>query len=363
MIMNKDAAKSAGQGLMKEAVYYDRHSHYQQAVVALGLPLLERACDLIPKPRFENDIMIVDYGSASGGNSLLLMQSAIRGIRRRISEQVPIIILHNDQAGSDFSALFKLVYETEESYLQNNLNVFTYAIGRSFYHHLTPSGRVYLGWTSSSAHWLSRVPGALSGHFWYRRRMASQAPYFAEQARSDWLTFIERRARELVPGGHLVAMLVGEDADGNCGGDRLLDFTNEVLQRMVDAHVLRAAEYERMVFPVYFRTLDELKEPFASYPLAGTVALDHCEQVTPPNLLWTQYQNSGDAESFADASISWFRAITEFTLFGALNADRTVDQRQGLIEDFYSELRRGVVAEPATAYCHWRTAALLIRRI
>lgn len=354
---------SDSQGLMKSEGFYDRYSYIQREVIALGIPLLKDACQQIDLSGVKKDFVIADYGCATGGNSIALMKSAIQEIRHRVSNKMPVTVIHTDQVRNDYSSLFKLLHESEGSYIRNFENVYSYAIGRSFYEQLIPEQQVNIGWTSSSAQWLSRIPGPLNGYCWYRRSMESMAPYFAEQARLDWSAFLQYRINELVTGGYLIAMLRCDDENDKCGLDQMFDRSNSILQNMIDSHVLQASEFERMVFPLYYRNMDEIRSPLESGPIASLIELNYCEMIVPPNPIWAQYQNDNDVSRFATESVNWYRAFSEGTILGVLNSNRSRDERKGIINDFYSELRRAVIANPSIANAQWNTAMISIKKL
>jgi hypothetical protein len=350
---------------MKGEAFYNAHAHRRHTAVSMALPLLARGCEIVPLPEPGADFTIVDYGSASGHGSLEPIRAVVRAVSQRISDTTPIVVYHNDLPSNDFGALFARLEGDQGSYLRGAPNVFACGIGRSFYQQVVPTGRVHLGWTSNAVQWLSAVPAPVRDHvFFYRRRSEPLAERFADQARRDWQTFLEHRARELRPGGCLVAVFASADDEGFCGAERLLDLANRVLQGMVEERLVRRVEYERMTVGTYYRTLEEVNEPLVRGPVSEALRVEYRVQVVAPDRRWDAYESSGDLEAFAAACTDWLRALSEPSLFGAgvLDPDRAPEVRYRLADEFYARVRRGISTDPSAARCQWRMALLLVAR-
>ena len=132
------------QGVMEGGGAYNRHSMLQAAGIALALPLLEKAMLNVKLEADSHPIVIADYGSSEGKNSLAPMRLVIETIRRRTDPKRPILVFHIDQPANDFNSLFGLLNTDPASYALGP-DVFSCAIGRSFYDKVLPPGYVHLG--------------------------------------------------------------------------------------------------------------------------------------------------------------------------------------------------------------------------
>jgi hypothetical protein len=137
---------------------------------------------------------------------------------------------------------------------------------------------------------------------------------------------------------------------------------NAALQEMVVEDTLRSGEYERMVVPTYNRTLKEFEAPFSGGSAVGVLEIESSSEVALPDPFWPEYERSGDAQAFGTAYAGFFRAAYGPSLFGALDPDRTSEERTKIAEAFYERLREKIAADPATAVCSWRVALLLIAK-
>jgi hypothetical protein len=359
---DRKSGRPPGSAVMVGGDYYNRHSECQQNAIQFGLPLLERAIHAIPLPDPGNAILVADYGSSEGRNSVEVMREVVRLIRRRAPESVPIAIVHNDQPANDFRSLFTLVDERPESYLRTSSNVFCYATGHSFFERVFPPQQVSLGWSSIAVHWMSDVPAPIPNHIWNTCAPSEVHAAWAKQAREDWQRFLGHRAQELRPGGRLVIIGGGKDSRGASGAEGLAGIANAIFQDMVHKGSIQQDEYVRMAVPAYNRSQKEFEEPFATDALRGLLVLEEYRQVPMQDPAWLRYQQDRDALTFAGSLTGFFRAFTEHCLFGDLDPGRPPGDRQRLADEFYASLQRRIAEDPVAAHCEWQFGLLLIAR-
>ncbi len=142
---------------MRGKGFYNENSRVQQSASAFALPLLVEAADSAPLPAAgQGSFVVADYGSSQGRNSLLPMRTVVEHIRHRDAD-VAIEVVHNDLPDNDFSALFRTVAISDQSYMVGATRTFSSAVGRSFFERIFPDDRVRVGWSAIAAHWLSRT--------------------------------------------------------------------------------------------------------------------------------------------------------------------------------------------------------------
>jgi SAM dependent carboxyl methyltransferase len=130
---------------------YSKHAATQAAGGVLALPLLEKAARDLALDPDNGPVVIADYGSSQGKNSLAPMCAAITALRGRTSARRPICVVHIDVPENDFSTLFEVLDSASDSYLLQEQDVFPSAVGRSFYRPVLPPDHVHLGWSSYAA--------------------------------------------------------------------------------------------------------------------------------------------------------------------------------------------------------------------
>ena len=108
---------------------YNKHAKLPADGAALALPLLKKAIGDVEINSGDGPIVIADYGSSQGKSSLVPMQVAIRGLRKRVAPNRPISVFHIDQPSNDFNSLFEVRHADPERYVVDNPDVYPAAIG------------------------------------------------------------------------------------------------------------------------------------------------------------------------------------------------------------------------------------------
>jgi SAM dependent carboxyl methyltransferase len=248
---------------MEGAGFYNRHSLIPSGGGALALPHLERAVAGVPLAPVDEPVVVVDYGSSQGFNSLAPMRLAIESIRRRSGAKRAVLVHHVDQPLNQFNALFELLDVSPERYSLHDPCVFPCAIGRSFYESVLPPNSVHVGWSSYAGMSVRRIPALIPGHFVFQRSTGDVRTAWERQGAEDWETFLSLRARELRPGGCLVVTVTGADERGASAFERVFDQANAELATMVDEGALAAEDRRRMALNVWPRRMSDLVAPFA----------------------------------------------------------------------------------------------------
>ena len=119
---------------MEGGGFYNRSARIPAGGGGLALPFLEQAVKNIAIDGRDQPVVIADYGSSQGKNSLAPMRVAIQALRTRVGRDLAhISVVHVDQAAIDFNTLFDVLDRDPERYSVDDPNVFPSAIGRSFY--------------------------------------------------------------------------------------------------------------------------------------------------------------------------------------------------------------------------------------
>jgi hypothetical protein len=333
-------------GVTEDHGSYNKYAATQAAGGALALPLLEKAALDLVLDSDDRPVVIADYGSSQGKNSLAPMCAAIAALRGRTSARRPICVVHVDVAENDFSTLFDVLDSAPDSYLLEYKGVFPSAVGRSFYRSVLPPGHVHLGWSSYAAVWLSRAPSMIPGHFWIPRSTGAIRAAFERQAAVDWEAFLKLRALELRPGGRLVVVLPSPPDEGNSQIHIGMDHINAVLADMVAGGAIGAEERERMLLLAYPRRTVEVLAPFAQGGFENLV-VEQCEVFKVQDPGWADYQLDQDRSKLAAKHAGFFRATFMPSLASALVPNRGAEERQRFINQLADGLKERLAEEPA----------------
>lgn len=339
---------------------YNRHSALQAGGAALALPFLEKAVQSMELDAEEQPIVIADYGSSQGKNSLLPVRSAIRALRRRIGTHRAISVFHVDLPANDFSTLFAVLNADPDRYVLDEPSVFPAAIGRSFYGSVLPPGSVHLGWSSYAAQWLSHIPTLIPGHFFPAHSTGKARSEFARQAAEDWEVFLSLRSKELRPGGRLVVVLPGLADDGSTGFNHLVDETNAALEEMVADALITADERSRMTLGVYPRRKRDLLAPFAKNGKFEQLTAEVCEMSQHPDAAWLEYERDRDKAALITKHVLFARSILLPSLASALARVRAGNTEAiGAFGDQLEQrLKRRLANRPAATHSFVQTIVL-----
>jgi hypothetical protein len=272
--------------------------------------------------------------------------------------------VHADLPTNDFASLFVLVETSPRSYAWQRPGIYSYGAGRSLYDPVVPDGRLRLGWTAITVHWLSSMPACQPNSSFSNLVTGPARDTLKQRSRDDWQSFLTQRARELVPGGQLVVVGGASDREGRAGAEGLFRMVDAELQTLLDDHTLRRSEFDRIFYPTWNRTPAEFLEPFSRGELAAAFAVaEQREDESDDGAIYPQFARDGDAKAFASAYIAFVKAVTKPAFFRWIEPDRTKDDRGAIVRAFYDGLEARIAADPKAAACHWRTVTLrLVRR-
>lgn len=349
-----------GLGAMEGGGFYTAHSAPQGSYGELGFQWLEEAAAAVAPAGPLLPFVIADMGAAGGGNSLEPMRRAIDVLRR--NGQRPILVAHTDIPSNDFSALFELIGSSPRSYAQAP-DVYTVAIGRSFFDRLLPAEYLSLGWSSIAVHWLSRLPQPIPEHIYCS--FATGAVRDALQARSaaDWRQFLVHRAIELRPGARMIIIGGAAEPTGASGAEGLMTMANDALQAMVADGQLTAAEYNGMTIPTWNRTEEAFLEPFTAEALQDRLALRRHVFRTLPDPYFAAFEKDADLTGYTASVTAFFEAAFGPSLWASLNPEPGAEGRAQVVDEFGRRLASAVAADPRAAACSWHTVTLDIERV
>jgi SAM dependent carboxyl methyltransferase len=318
-----DPSEVHGPAPMEGHGAYNRSSRVQAAGSSPAVLLLEKAAQQVSLAASPEPIVIADYGSSEGRNSLGPLSVAMSILRERIGQTRAISVVHTDLPGNDFSALFQTLASDPDSYLRDDPRAFPSAIGRSFYEQIMPDSSVTLGWSSWAVQWLSRVPALIPDQVQvaYSRDAAVRAA-FSEQAAKDWHCFLVHRAAELRPGGRLVILSMAVDDRGDFGYRASVEAIYRSLEDLVAEGFISTAEMCRMVIPTVGRSRDDFMKPFIETGSFEGLSIEELEIFCSEDRIWNEFEKHRDAATFGALWAAFSRASVGPTLASALDDSR-----------------------------------------
>ena len=323
-------------------------------VIDAATPMVLEAIKSLPQASIANGFTFSDMGTADAGTSLGMVTRAIGAVKAR-APGVPISIVYSDQPRNDFNALIANVYGLGafETYLDRHTNVFPFVSATSFYRQILPAESLDIGFSATAMHWLSEKVCNISDHVQAVGARGRELEAFREQAHRDWRTILMHRATELKPGGKLVLINFGRDEQGrylgNTGGVNMFDTFSQIWRDFLDQGRIGQDEYENMTLPQYYNTVEEFCAPLTDHDDPVYHAGLRLEQIET-RIVSCPYAQSfaehGDAARFASEYIPTIRSWNESIFFNGLSAERPVEERREIIEDYYQTYHDLVAGNP-----------------
>lgn len=211
-----------------------------------------------------------------------------------------------------------------------------------------PEGTVHVAVTGTTMHWVEAPPdlgstGSVFPGYPDHRDEAERAAWRDAAAR-QWDQLVRLRAAELVPGGWFIAALPASEAPCPDRASLYVEIVhdmNQVLAQWVADGRIAQSTADAVVTPVWMRTLDEIRAPFA----AGGGDVDGLVlQSVDLFRLDNPYHHPDPAvfaRDFVKSCVAWGRPL----FIGAF-AREGADRAEPLLAEFVAELEARVAADP-----------------
>ncbi len=354
---------------MSEGGLYSLATKGAKDVIDIATP---RVLDAIRNIDISSDrFTLADTGCADAGTSLDMVRRSIEQIQR-IKPGVQVTVIYADQPANDYNALIGIVHgRTQfETWLGQFERVFPLVSGTSFYQQSVPDHSLDFCFSATAMHWLSAKPCNINDHVHMVGARGQELEAFARQAGQDWETILQNRARELRPGGRMVLVNFCRDPQGrylgNTGGVNLFDTFNAIWRELVDQGRVSEREYRNMTLPQYYRTVEEFTGPLTDPDNAcyqAGLRLDNIETGVVPCPFAGQFQVDQDLEKFADGLIPTIRSWNQSIFHAGLDANRSIEERRQVIEDYYQLYHQRVMADPTGHGMDYVHAYMTISRV
>ncbi|SFJ10992.1 SAM dependent carboxyl methyltransferase [Phyllobacterium sp. CL33Tsu] len=327
---------------MEGGGYYNRHSAMQAAGNAAALALWQLAANSVAFG--DEPLVIVDYGSSQGKNSMDPVAIAIQALRARAGEERSIEVIHTDLPSNDFTSLFNALESDPQSYMTGSTGIFPSAIGRSYYEPLFPPGRVHLGWNSWTMQWMSQHPIDIPDHIFalHSKFEDVHKALLLQQAR-DWRLFLQRRASELRHDGRLLCLFPGRPED-RVGWEWLTSELWHALLSMKHDGLLSENDLLHINIPTAPRKLADIRAPFATGDGAfAGLRIERSEILPGPDLHWDAFERTGDPLPLARGWTGMMRAFSGPTVASSLSAK---PNRAALVDELYGRMEASLASNP-----------------
>lgn len=354
---------------MKGGGYYDAHSKEQRAALDEFLPWLEDAIADLPIASDPHaSIRMLDIGSSEGGNAIHAMNRLIKKCREVCD--LPMWIFLDDLPTNDFNHLFSNLFPGNTAALSGP-NVFPCVIGASAFGSIVPPRTVHVATTFNAIGFLETKPDIGLPHYILPMGPGPRAPRagvsvseherapFARQAAQDLYGFYHARAEELISGGKLLVQVFGRDQRTSTSYG-VYDVLSDAILDLVENGVLPRSYYEELVFPIYFRTIEELLEPIHTVERlrkAFRVEKGEGREVSVP--FNVEFLETGDIALWASRYAGFLRAFTESILASALPLEFP---QSDTLDAIYRRVEQCLTNDPGRYEFHYVSVAALLTR-
>lgn len=362
---------------MRSGGYYSERTVGAKQVIDAARPLVEAALEPRPgaRPDTHPALRIADLGAADGGTSRE-MWAGVLGALRAAGDAREIVLTYTDLPSNDFSTLFRTMQGLQGDpahALQERIEgLFVHACGTGFHRPLFPAGTLDLAFSATAMHYVSEKPCEITDHVHMVGASGSERAAFVAQAEADWQRILLARAHELCPGGRLVCLNFGLDAEGrhlgNTGGVSMFDAFERHWRALRDAGRITPREYVRATFAQAYRTRAEfvapLSDPASPVHAAGLRLVSAHETLTrcPFAVAFEAAAGAMSAREYAKTLIPTMRSWSE-TVFSTALDPRPPAEAQAIVDDFYQAYEDEVAADPAGHAMDYVHIVLVVEKV
>jgi len=321
--------------------------------------------------------VICDFGTADGGTSMKLLDHIIGKIRKKHPKQ-EVLVQYEDQPNNDYKSLFfhmqginqvtDLYGESITPYLSKYNDVFVTCCGTSYFKQCFPSSSVHFGMCVTAMHWLSQLPCYVPNGIHHTQAVPGSPEFlqFQSQAEKDWTSILVNRGKELCIGGRFVVVNLCTDENGFYLGNTAVKYNmftvfNEIWSSMRDEEIITADEYFHTTMCNYYRNDEEVRRPFndsnSEVHKMGLRLVSLKSQITPCPYYayWNSSKCTLTPEEYSKLYVGTLRCWSNSTFLSALSTERSVKEREGIVDQVYEKYCHRVADEPgkfAMDYVH-----------
>ncbi|XP_019435415.1 PREDICTED: salicylate carboxymethyltransferase-like [Lupinus angustifolius] len=329
----------------------------KQKVISLTKHIREEAIIRVYNSIHPRCLSIAELGCSSGPNAFIVVSEIIKIVEnlcKEMNHKSPEYkVFMNDLPENDFNNIFKSSSTFEEK-LSNEMKsqigpCYFYAAPTSFYGRIFPNQTLHFIHSSSSLHWLSKVPEGIEknkGNIY----ISNTSPLnvlkaYYEQFQKDFSLFLKCRAEELVEQGQMFLTLLGRRSEHQSTKEccYIWELMAKALNDMVLEGKIKEKEIDTFNIPYYTPSPSEVKLEVLK---EGSFTINLLE-VSEVNLnaydTWNTLEyESQSCESFNDGAYNvaqCIRAGTEPLLvshFGEAIIEEVFSRYQEILNDHMS---------------------------
>ncbi|XP_021339835.1 uncharacterized protein LOC110441065 [Mizuhopecten yessoensis] len=250
---------------------------------------------------------------------------------------------------NDFNRLSKVIQGNRQDYGRTvNNNVYWVIVPRTMFEQCLPNNTLDLAISSVATHYLSKQVCQIKNGVFIGEADDIEQCLMKEQAKADWRSFVISRGRELKPGGFLITITTSS----NENDDKLLQLDGgflslgSIVSDMARESIISQEEYLGTNFHChYLRKPADFEEPFTSaLPEVRELGLELVSVKTTkhyPRHSTFDIVNKDEAEQleYSRTIVASIYPWIHHVLCGGLSVSRTEDEKQTIIDEFFTRLQ------------------------
>ncbi len=140
----------------------------------------------------------------------------------------------------------------------------------------------------------------------------------------------------------------------------IYDVLSDALLDLVETGLLSREFYQQLIFPIYFRSLEELIAPLeADTQLSRLLHIDKAESIEVEAPFNRELERTGDVPAWASSYTNFLRAFTESIIAGALPDS---DDIPDVIDSIYQRVEQLLISKPDRYPFHYISLGVLISK-
>lgn len=324
---------------------------------------------------------VADYGTADAGTSLGLLSKVVRAVRERTNDanEKEVVIHYEDQLNNEWKSVFNHAlgnikvsdaYNNEIDTPYDLGGVFVEANGVGFHQQCYASGSIDLGVSFTAMHWLSSSPSSLKGSEYMHAARCPDGPPEAEkmQAESDWYKILQARSKELSQGGRFVCVNFCVSKEGyflgqTDVGSSMWDSFGHAWNKLAGEGVISEEEQSGVSFPNYYRTTEEFLSGIERCQDLKLVSAEEKIVRCPYREQYVKSDNKVSPAEYAKSFVPTTRTWSHSTFKAALSDKRTEEEKEKILEQFWSNYEELVAQSPETHGMDYVHSYLVVEKL
>jgi len=329
---------------------YNQHSQLQSSVHDLVRDIIQKHFrELSQDNKDQHSIVsIIEFGCSGGRNSPLPLQCIFSKLNNIPSN---VMIYLNDLPRNDFRITMGAIENAKKDNKlfppQKTWDEFFFTIPKTFYSQVLPDRTIDYAFCIHCIHWCGELPCTFEdGTLMHRLgNDSSKKQFWVQKAGEEWLNFLKFREQELKTNATLLIVTLGYVNENDYCLMAIQNTMSIVLKEVFQEQKLTQKELNSLVFPVFYRSREDMLEPFNSGKVDFEV--DYLEMLFTPCPFYTRYQQDGDINKYAESVLGTVKVlINDVYIRSLVKEGREEKEAKILIDEIWERYLANIHSNP-----------------